>query len=130
MPVFVDACTQTANPRRLPGPPVHKPPPGGFGSHDETAPEPPQARERALSRRRPPGRSCRRFEEITQLEIERSDGPQAVALDSLQRRAETGFVENRQAIDRVFETPGDWSSRRCPPIFEKRVERRIYLRLR
>jgi hypothetical protein len=130
MPVFVDACVQPADPRRLPGPLVRQPPPRGLGGHRETTPEPPEARERALSRRRPPDRNCRRFEEITQFEIERGDGPKAIALDRLQRRAETGFVEYRQAVDRVFETPGRGTFRRCPPIFEKRLERRIYLRLR
>lgn len=109
---------------------LHEPGSGGLCSHGETAPEPPEARERPLSRWRPAGGGCRRFEEIAQLEIERGNGPQAIAFDSLKRCGQTDVVGNRQAVDRVFETPGSGTSLRRPPIFKKRVERWIYLRLR
>jgi hypothetical protein len=87
-------------------------------------------RERPLGRWRPPHGCRRRFKEIAQPEIERGNGPQAIAFDRLQRCGQTDVVENRQAVDRVFETPSGGTSLRCPPIFKKRVERRIYLRLR
>ena len=87
-------------------------------------------RERPLGRWQRAGRRCRRFEEITQIEIERGNGPQAIAFDSLQRCGQTDVVGNRQAVDRVFETPSSGTSLRRPPIFKKRVERWIYLRLR
>jgi len=52
-----------------------------------------------------------------------SAAAQALALDRLERCAQTDVVVNRQAVDRFFETPSGGATLRRPPIFKKREER-------
>jgi hypothetical protein len=78
----------------------------------------------------PAGRRGRRFQQVTQLVFECRDAPQVAPFDGTKHGIHFVDAGNRQAIDQAFKTPSGGRSLRSPPIFEKCVERRAYLRFR
>jgi hypothetical protein len=101
----------------------------GLGGQFEAFGEAPETRQRPVRGR--PARRCRfRFEQVTQLVIQRDDRPRRARGEFGERPGQRAGIMDLETVDRLLEKPGGGFARRRPPVLEKCGEPGAYLRFR